>query len=221
MFCLDPPPEDDYFIYNTYGTFPFQFVQFSLTICNNKTMNNTCKSKEEINNVLSNGQVTILTPDIYFDNLNYLNPGTPYINLQTLIITSNLYKRYYLHFKSVYYITDNGIILPDYTNITYFQLDKVIQDVNLPGVATVIPNTIANFCFTMPSNVYNIYLRQYLSVPQILANLGGAFNSLMIICLVINFYVEKVLKEIEIFDICCTESLIKKNFKSVENMLNK
>ncbi len=63
----------------------------------------------------------------------------------------------------------------------------------------------------MFSKVYDSYRRSYKKGPQLLAEIGGVINSLYIIAAILNYYIEKRLKEADIFNICCGDNLEDKN----------
>jgi len=92
----------------------------------------------------------------------------------------------------------------------YFQKNTEINDFNLE-VKGILNTTFAEFTITMFSKVYDSYRRSYKKGPQLLAEIGGVINSLYIMAAILNYYVEKRLKETDIFNICCGDNLKEKN----------
>ena len=73
----------------------------------------------------------------------------------------------------------------------------------------------------MFSKVYDSYTRSYKKGPQLLAEIGGVINSLYIIAAILNYYIEKKLKEADIFNICCGDSLKEMNQEKSSVILQK
>jgi hypothetical protein len=59
----------------------------------------------------------------------------------------------------------------------------------------------------MFSSVYDSYNRSYRKVPDLIDDIGGVLNTLMFIATIINSFIEKKLKEAEIFNICRSDSI--------------
>jgi hypothetical protein len=118
--------------------------------------------------------------------------------------------RYYIDYKLVEYSTDRGLIFEDMKTNYYFQKNTEINDFNLE-VKGILNTTFAEFTITMFSKVYDSYRRSYKKGPQLLAEIGGVINSLYIMAAILNYYVEKRLKETDIFNICCGDNLKEKN----------
>ncbi len=117
--------------------------------------------------------------------------------------------RYYIDYKLVQYSTDRGLIFEDMETNYYYQKNSEEKDFNL-DVKGVLNTTFSEFTITMFSKVYDTYKRSYKKGPQLLAEIGGVINSLYIMATILNYYIEKRLKEADIFNICCGDNMKEK-----------
>ncbi len=120
----------------------------------------------------------------------------------------------------VEYTTDKGIILEDKETKYYYQKYSEEKDFNTE-VKGILNTTFSEITVTTLSRTYEVYSRSYKKLPQLLAEIGGIANSLYIIIIFLNFYIEKKVKEAEIFNLCCSyikEDKSKTNEKSSESL---
>ncbi len=117
----------------------------------------------------------------------------------------------------VEYKTDVGLVFTDIDTKYYYQKRSEEKDFNIE-VKGVLNTTFSEFTITMFSKIYDSYTRTYRKAPDLLADVGGVLNILYIIAKVMNFYIETKLKEADIFNICCSDSIEnrKKNSSSVK-----
>jgi hypothetical protein len=117
----------------------------------------------------------------------------------------------------VEYKTDIGLVFTDIDTKYYYQKRSEEKDFNIE-VKGVLNTTFSEFTITMFSKIYDSYTRTYRKAPDLLADVGGVLNILYIIAKVMNFYIETKLKEADIFNICCSDSIEnrKKNSSSVK-----
>lgn len=87
----------------------------------------------------------------------------------------------------------------------YYRKYSEDKDFSLDMTKGLTNITFAELTVTMLSNNIDSYKRSYKKFPQLLSEIGGIANSLYIIVLFLNFYVEKKSKEIDIFNECCRE----------------
>ena len=104
------------------------------------------------------------------------------------------------------YNTDRGLIFEEIETKYYYQKNSEDKDFNLE-IKGILNTTFSEFTITMFSKVYDTYSRSYKKGPQLLAEIGGVINSLYIMATILNYYIDKKLKEADIFNICCSDSL--------------
>lgn len=124
-----------------------------------------------------------------------------------------------MDYRSVEYTTDKGIVSEQLEKKIYYQKYIEDKDFNL-DVKGITPTGFAELTVTTFSKNIDCYTRSFKKLPQLLSEIGGIANSLMIIVLALNSYVEKKLKEVDIFDQCCSdckEENIKVDEKVKEN----
>ena len=76
MYCVKN------FNYTIEGTFlysKYSYMQFNFYGCDNKTSNNTCKDKKEIERYLNGTFISIEFTEVSIDTRDYYSPNTPII----------------------------------------------------------------------------------------------------------------------------------------------
>lgn len=86
----------------------WKFSQFYVNPCNNITMNNTCKSPEEIASFLKGKFFTITYPSIQIDGKNYKNPLKINLDPVTMNLDAKVFKTNIVYLKKAEVLTDDG-----------------------------------------------------------------------------------------------------------------
>jgi hypothetical protein len=157
-----------------------------LTVLINRCVNGTdiiCKPKEVIDTEFKSMIVNFYVGDYYFDSQNYTDPGQAYFKLFNFEITSDYYKRNYIYYRNVDYLTDRGLIFEETLNNSYYQVDSFKEQIYLNKDYAYTPDTIAEVTLTLVA-IKNKYLRSYYKFQQLAADVGGVMKTFI---LIINF----------------------------------
>jgi hypothetical protein len=166
--------------------------------CVNSTDNNNgCYPKDYIKRTISE---TIMFMNYYFpsDNINHLNQENPvtsfYVTEDKRLSYDFLYTFIY-YFTKVDYESDVGPVFEDIRRDEGFTKDLTASTfvTNLQGFKTSFEGTFAIFQFRLINNYSNKYIRSYEKFQSVIANIGGAANSIMVlVCIVTSFITEKM-----------------------------
>jgi hypothetical protein len=150
-YCLQQ--DQNLEIYGQMGTRKVNYLAILIKRCVNGT-DVICKPKETIDAQFANMFVQFISSDYYFDSTNYNEPGQIYFKSTNIPITSNFYKRAYLYYHNVDYITDSGLIFQSDNKRRYYQFDSYKEVIFFDKSAAFTPETIAEV--TITASVFKI-----------------------------------------------------------------
>ena len=187
-----------------------------------------CKSSSDIDLVISDISLNFQLIDHYADILNYDEPFTKYFYEVTSAITANNFIIQHLNFNPVYMITYNGFFFENIEeeNLYYFTQNEkqtfLESDLNQSGGTT--NGCLIGIYFWM-QNTLQYYERNYERVQDVLSDIGGISNTILIFARVLNFVINQFIILLDIrnlekdsnFDF----SLIKDKIMKTNSTLNK
>ena len=170
------------------------YIYLEVYTCNNKTIkigDKPCKSKEIIGTTLSKLYFNIFYQSVLVNSKNHSHPMKTIILEDWHVMQPNLYKGFEYYFENYMVYTDDGIIfnseLKKSEKLGFQKLKqdyKIIEDEENNGL-------ILMFDFYI-SNQNKIYLRTYIKLQNIFANLGGIIQVIIIVTRFFYiFYVKK------------------------------
>lgn len=179
-------------VFGTLGSKKFNYMTILINRCANGTESGVvCKPLEEINSVLDTGYIMLLAPDKYFDAKQYNDPGQHYVKVFSLPLSTQVYKRYYMYYKNVEYMTDQGSFFRDFMNQTYYQFDTNTLELFFnPKLVRYTPNTVAEITIAA-SPIKDVYYRLYYKLQNLAADIGGIIKSLLIIITLLNEFLNR------------------------------
>ena len=145
-------------------------IYVTLTICKNSTMNNTCKTYEEIFKFLSDKYFAISFMDSSYDLNNYRNPLQNSYKSPWWTVGANLRKTVTLYWKKVEIVTDTGFVFRKAETLESFQLDEKNIDIDLNYEEFIFQ---AEF-YSSPRKEYAT--RTYQKIQEVIASIGGLLN---------------------------------------------
>ena len=146
----------------------------------------TCYPKETIKEFLKNKFYRFKFIDKKFDITNFKFPISNQLNQVEGLISDKTFTANHLNLNPSTVNSNNGFILDNIEtsrSIYMIQNEKIVSDVVDDPIVTQV-----NFWL---KNQETIYERNYLKAQDILASIGGFFNALYIIALIINFFPSK------------------------------
>jgi hypothetical protein len=194
--------------------------------CMNTTEINYCLPQEQIDSKLLNVYVRLNMIDFYLDHYNYTNPVQPYIYGIRTQISSTVYTKNFVKKLAASYYSDNGIILEQFYKKDFTQTDEY----NLVALGSIFGKTtssnstnIAQFVVTASQNTYDCR-RSYVKLQNILANIGGIYNSLLfmlnfaLLTLTKNQYLNDIMNSISNLQLYYQENELIKKQPSITNL---
>jgi len=153
----------------------FSELEFFVRPCTNGTNNITCKSQEDIDLLLVNGCFGSYLSTGVVDPGNYETPiqYTP-MNFYTRV-SSETYVFYELDLQHLEIQTDSGILLEDIHSLTG------IAQTNQKSSFSLDPQDVIFELWIRLDTIKKVYTRKYDKIQNVLANVGGVFNVLMLV----------------------------------------
>lgn len=230
FYCIDYSKlgNQDISIFGKYGdSSPFSFLDIQFRRWTNYTEfgKTDCYSDEEIDENLRNSYFVLHYLDYLVDNKNISTPGKYHKNSIALSQTINIFKKYMVNFRKINYFTVIGYIFEDIKDFYFFNIEKFSEEV----LSAKHAGEILEMIFTN-SKFMGTYERKYLKLQDLLANIGGIVDAILIISTVIENYLVRnvVISQIsnEIFNIINYENestnktIINNSFKNDLNNSN-
>ncbi|EAR86454.1 transmembrane protein, putative (macronuclear) [Tetrahymena thermophila SB210] len=179
LFCL--PLNEQIQLEGQQGANIFKWLTFKVKICDSSTSQN-CQEIEEINKQLNGGRLLIYFMNYYLDLNNSksaFKPNPQYLAYKT---SSQAQKDINIQFRKTLIQTDNGIFIPNqmmeeqliYSQDNY-QIQHYIQNNNNYNSNT---ENIFQIDITLEKNKESLYSRSYTRLITHFSKLGGLFNFL-------------------------------------------
>ena len=167
-----------------------------------------CKTNEELNNSIgTSSSAHFFYIDHYIDVLNYTNPNVKFIYRIENSIQLNFYPINHLNFNPIFVETHNGLIFDstvENTAYTYERNDVFTEENKGNDVYTVY--------YLWLGNRRNYYKRKYKRMQDIISEIGGIYQFIILMAIFINRLYNKY---VVLFD---TENLL---FSSIDSDINK
>jgi hypothetical protein len=150
------------------GTAKFNFWSFIMEYCNNKTMNNTCYSKETIQAKHSKVVMQLLYSTAFVTPKDFSNPIKYLYNAEQLLLDTKATRNDFYYFKNTEVVTDEGWIMESWGSQRTFQFNSFYNQITPSSTS----NTILQIDIAM-DNLKDVYSRKYLKLQDVLASAGG------------------------------------------------
>lgn len=155
-------------------------ISVVIVFCQNDTVNNTCKTPQEIYNFLNTHHFAIFmyTANYFLDINDEVNPLKLHLNKFIIAIDPNFSKLNSIYFKSANITTDYGILTKMEKSYSIFGIQKSEYDIRTIQNASTDPMVIFQIFFSY--NVESFYI-SFIKLQQVFANLGGIITVINII----------------------------------------
>jgi len=187
---------------------------------NNQIDKNICLPIEEINQILSQGFINIMTSDYLVNENNFDQPLTKYLNdISDIIIGGNTSLDYYINYNKLKFQDDNGLILED------IQTKDVLKIFNIKNIFYYkSSNIIASIQFEITTQMNKIF-RTYPKIQEILTKIGGFINAINILGFLLYYLYYKAFRIIDLvienhfgaFEFTIKSSNLKKVSEFIQN----
>ena len=174
MYCIsDYAPAE---VQGSEDSVYYEFMQITITTCNNSTSNGTCKSMSEINDFFNNYRFYATMAPFTVDAFNYEEPLSQYGTFVTFpTMNVNIKTSSTITFQHIDIYTDDGII---------FQNTTILKGLNKKDERTFcLPRSEPDYIVKLViglDKIVKTYKRKYDKLQNVLANTGGAIKMLLI-----------------------------------------
>lgn len=181
--------DSDMGIYGTYANVkPFGYYHAYVYMCLNQTENDNCLPKDEIEKILGNTYLDLRTVDYSIDNFNSKEVRKINVKSERFMLSDTVYKRIWIYFNEIDYVTDDGILFPKDNRILFHQYDSVRIDIDRRDLmTTTIPGTFATLTVLSTGNIIKYY-RKFLKIQDCIATVGGVAKFFSVIALILNYF---------------------------------
>jgi hypothetical protein len=176
-------------LYGTYGEQnEYKYYMFYISKCSNDTNNNLCLTNELIDSSLSMSFLDIKYLSYSLDSYKSKNQESLIVISDRFIASSTVYKRIWLYFTKIKYLTDNGLLFTSKHYSYFHQFDYLRIDTDLRNISlNVIPNAFLSLTLLNSGNI-GYYKRISLKIQDYLATIGGIIKAITFLCQCLNYF---------------------------------
>lgn len=171
IICPDP----DTIIQNGYMTLNSTFVNYRFSLCNPDER----KCHPNQSRIAQDFYIILWTVDAFIDPKNYTDPIVYYANTNTYQVSSIFMKRNFFNIEKRKLITYQGWLLDSFVEKEFFTVKEIQKEIN-----PTFRNELFQATFASP-NRRNVTIRRYMKVQDLLASIGGFFNFLYILTMIL------------------------------------
>lgn len=171
-------------IFGRYGDiYPYSYYHFTITMCINMP---ECLPIEAVKNITEGVYLDFRTIDHNIDNY-HSQPQTETIKSDRISISSTVYKRVWVFYEQIEYITDKGILFPTETKDFFSQYESIRYDTDNRDISTGINAGIFASMSFLTTGRKSIYNRRYSKIQDFLASIGGITKFIEICAFIFNY----------------------------------
>jgi hypothetical protein len=184
MHCLK---DGEFNISGTYGNKKWEYLDFRVTICDNKTSPIPCRSSDYISNILSAGYFGVLLSDLNIAPSNYLDPFVHFSRDLYTSITYSIHKEYNIYLKKIDVNSDSGWFAEDIHSEYAFNVESDKE-------MWTFRNNNEFMRLVMRCSPYRqVFNRIYSILQTVAAEIGGIIKFLLVLGYVVNYYFRQLL----------------------------
>lgn len=177
LYCLNPIDGKNLSLAGAWMEEKLNMIKIDVRPCKNSTDSVTiCKPKEEIDQILSGGYFVINHIDTLFEPKNFDYPSKYFRRNFFTTMSNKFFKDLTVYFHNVDYFTDHGIFTEDLKKKQYLQYDEMKELYDFRESTDVILT-----CILRMSNMKYILNRKYLKIQDVIAQVGGIANALILV----------------------------------------
>jgi hypothetical protein len=183
LMCVDPESQKQMYLEGTFGQDKFFFIQIQLAQCQNSTIPGSpvCKSEEYIKNFLDGGFFVVNIVDTIFNPKNYISPNEYVLRNFYTTFSNKYFKEYNFMYRNVDYVTDTGFLIEKQETQNFLSLENTRELIDLRSSKIFLSSNIRL------SNFKDNYLRRYVKIQDVLAQIGGLVKGIILFVNIIIF----------------------------------
>jgi hypothetical protein len=217
MYCLK---NNSFDIDGTFLNDHYSFLYIELHECRNTTdnINNPCKPKEVIDEVLAGAFFAFSHTDITIDPTNFTNPNQNYNGDSYTTISNKYFKEMHHFVKQITIETDRGFLLTDTSSKVFLKDDYIKEMIDFRESTNFL-----SYTFKL-STLVETYGRSYKKIQNVAAEVGGIIELISVLSIILSYFYNKAkFNELIINELFFTEEkkthhLSNKVFKSTDEI---
>ncbi len=171
LYCLD----NDINLKGEYMK-DWNYIRLNFSKCENTTENkNSCKTENEINELLNGGYIGMFIPDYHFAPNIYEKPYKIHIRNLYKSFSIKYFEDIFLYFKLVEIITDSGYFFEDKSIFKFIEYDYLQSDIDFRESKHFLSLTIR------ASSKRELHKRTYIKLQSIFSHIGGMLKIILLI----------------------------------------
>lgn len=173
----------------------------------------TCVDKELVKTGLMESYIDLVTLN---NNINHQTrtPNDEVLYKARIPVSNSVFKRIWLYYQAVSYITDNGFLFKEISEEKFFKISGYNIDLDIRVGFPFVYLTIVNNYEKLT------YIRSHMKAPTLIANIGGIIKGLTLIGSILNYAISKNLNDLELMNTLYTNESLLKIYK-VDKMVSK
>ena len=169
-FCL---PNTTFSVFGSYAEPTYQFMEVTLEMCNNNTMNNSCQSQAEIDEFIQGKFFGFVQTDNLFTGDDHEHPFQTKMTSKFISLDSKIRKMYKANLQTMTVVDDDGVVQSNSKSKETWKIGSADFDIDLNSHIQ-----LASLLY-MPTNKGVIISRNYMKLQEELGSLGGIANIFM------------------------------------------
>jgi hypothetical protein len=182
----------------------YTYMTVFILKCQNNSIYNPnpgkCASPSEIDSAIAASPTVIgvMTVDFNVNHDATDNPLVPYVMADSFPVTPALNYRNYLPFVKSFYTYDDGYIFENKRTFTYYQKGQTYFNIYINQTLAISEAFgIINIPIHQKADQY---LKTYVKLPVIIANIGGIMKSLLMMAVILNYKAKSSLLVVELIN---------------------
>ena len=179
----------------------YSFINIAINMCNNKTTDNKCPSKEILETKLKNVFLSFKYIDHEINHNDLINPVNPVVFNGLLSFNWDIHSRYFYYFRNLFYSTDLGLIIDNENTIQKYIFEKYDQSVSIRHGSALYPNLTIGTMTIIGNDISAIYNKSFPKLQLLISRIGGIINSIITFSQIIAYFYTKNLFIIDLFSV--------------------
>ena len=186
---LCPNYKKNYTVSGLYGDVNFySYMHFHLRACQKESSGNRCYDPETINSTLTTSYLEFRTVNYEVNTLK-VNPKNLLVLGERIFVSNTVYKRIWMYYKSLNFTSDFGYVFENYETDNFFQVSRYEFETDMRNSSKApIPYTFLGLTIINDKSTLK-FRKTYMKFQNMLANIGGIINGILIIGFLLNYII--------------------------------
>lgn len=176
LYCIN---HDDMYFQNDFGSANSALINVRFVKCNPAKYDDCGQDEELYKTMIQRFSIMTVIIDSFADPNSYTDPFNYFITNKALKMSETFFQRSFLNIERKMLETNKGWLLDNTINEEYLSVRSIITEASESYGGNLFWVTISS------PNIRNKTIRSYLKIQDLLAKIGGFFNALYILLLVV------------------------------------